>query len=246
MDRVYDETMELYAAPWLTWSHTTSSVVPVGVGPAVAHFEAQLPELILNEMRLEGINISETQLDRILADGRAPGVTSADTERILAFRRSAEMMLEWVRSGGPDMDLGLARHLNRSISTAEGVLEPGIIRGEGTVNGGGHVSGPGFRYSAPDSGEPLVEYLSRHLRVVNAVSDHVLRAALFAALFAYAQPFFDGNKRTGRLAMNYELLRYGFDGIIVPAEREADYVAAVAKMYRDGDATTYIGFLSSC
>lgn len=237
--------MELYAAPWLTWSRTTYSVTPVGVGPAVAHFEAQLPELILNEMRLEGIELSETQLNRILADGRASGTMSADTESILAFRRSAEMMLDWVRSGGPDMDLGLARHLNRSISTAEGVLEPGIIRGEGSMHGGGHVSGPGFRYSAPDSGEPLIEYLSRHLRVVNAVSDHVLRATLFAALFAYAQPFFDGNKRTGRLAMNYELLRNGFEGIIVPARHEAEYVTAVAATYRDGDATTYVEFLVS-
>lgn len=236
--------MELYAAPWLTWSRTTYSVTPVGVGPAVAHFEAQLPELILNEMSLEGIDLSEPQLDRILTDGRTPGVTSAATERILAFCRSAEMMLEWVRSGGPDLDLGLARHLNRRISTAEGVLEPGIIRGEGSVHGGGHVSGPGFRYLAPDSGEPLVEYLSRHLRVVNAVSDHVLRAALFAALFAYAQPFFDGNKRTGRLAMNYELLRNGFEGIIVPAEREAEYVDVVAEVYHSGDASAYVEFLA--
>lgn len=238
--------MELYAAPWLTWSPATVTVEPVGVGPAVARFETQLPDLILNEMLLEGIDLSEPQLDLVLADGRAPGISSTDAERILAFRRSAEMMLEWVRRGGPDLDLGLARHLNRSISTAEGVLEPGILRGEGSVRGGGHVSGPGLRYSAPDSGEELAEYMTRHLRVVNAVSDHVLRAALFAALFAYAQPFFDGNKRTGRLAMNYELLRNGFHGIIVPAERETEYVAAVAEMYRDGDATRYTEFLVTC
>lgn len=65
--------MELYAAPWLTWSRTTYSVTPVGVGPAVAHFEAQLPELILNEMRLEGIDLSKPQLDRILTDDRQLG-----------------------------------------------------------------------------------------------------------------------------------------------------------------------------
>lgn len=237
--------MELYAAPWLTWSSATATVEPVGVGPAVARFEMQLPDLILNEMRLEGIDLSESQLDRVLADGRAPGISSVDAERTIALRRSAEMMLEWVRSGGPDLDLSLARHLNRSISTAEGVLEPGILRGEGSVHGGGHVSGPGFRYSAPDSGEELAEYMTRHLRVVNAVSDHVLRAALFAALFAYAQPFFDGNKRTGRLAMNYELLRNGFDSIIVPAEREAEYVSSVAEMYHDGNAVSYVEFLLS-
>lgn len=45
--------------------------------------------------------------------------------------------------------------------------------------------------------------------------------------------------------MNYELLRNGFEGIIVPAERESEYVAAVAEMYRNGDGTAYIEFLVS-
>lgn len=85
--------------------------------------------------------------------------------------------------------------------------------------------------------------MALHLRLVNAVSGHVRRVTLFAALFAYAQPFFDGDKRTGRLAMNYELLRTGFHCVIVPAEREAKYVAAVAEMYRSGNATAYAGFL---
>lgn len=43
--------------------------------------------------------------------------------------------------------------------------------------------------------------------------------------------------------MNYELLRNGFDGIIVSAEREAEYVAAVAGTYQSGIATAYVGFL---
>lgn len=68
---------------------------------------------------------------------------------------------------------------------------------------------------------------------------------MFAALFAYAQPFFDGNKRTGRLAMNYELLRNEFEGIIVLAGREAEYVTAVAEMYYSGDAMPYVEFLVS-
>ncbi len=44
--------------------------------------------------------------------------------------------------------------------------------------------------------------------------------------------------------MNCELLRYGYAGIVVPAGREAEYVAAVAEMYRGGDAIAYIEFLA--
>jgi Fic family protein len=238
--------VELYAATWMGWAASLQVAVPVGVATAVARFTERLPDLILNEMRLEGIDISEPQLDAVLA-GRSPaGVSESDVERILAYRRSVEMMLAWVESGDRYFNLARARDLNQSISAAEGVLEPGVIRGEGHVLGGGHVSGPGFRYSAPDSGEELSEYITRHLRIIDASPDSVLRAMTIAALFAYAQPFFDGNKRTGRLAMNYELLVNGFDGIIVPASREREYVAAVAEMYRTADATPYTEFLREC
>ncbi len=227
------------------WAASLQVAVPVGVAAAVTRFTERLPDLILNEMRLEGIDISEPQLDAVLA-GRTAGVSESDVERILAYRRSMEMMLSWVESGDRYFNLSRARDLNQSISAAEGVLEPGVIRGEGRVLGGGHVSGPGFRYSAPDSGEELSEYITRHLRIIDASPDSVLRAMTIAALFAYAQPFFDGNKRTGRLAMNYELLVNGFDGIIVPASREPEYVTAVAEMYRTADATPYTEFLREC
>lgn len=46
--------------------------------------------------------------------------------------------------------------------------------------------------------------------------------------------------------MNYELLRYGYPGIVVPAESEAEYVTAVAEMYHSGDARRYIEFLVTC
>lgn len=46
--------------------------------------------------------------------------------------------------------------------------------------------------------------------------------------------------------MNYGLLRNGFEGVIVSAVREAEYVAAVAEMYRNGDAISYVKFLAEC
>lgn len=46
--------------------------------------------------------------------------------------------------------------------------------------------------------------------------------------------------------MNYELPRNGFEGVIVPASREREYVAAVAEMYRTADATPYTEFLREC
>jgi Fic family protein len=235
--------MDLYAVPEMTWPSTLPAIEPVGTKAAVLRFEERLPDLILNEMRLEGIDISESQLDKVLAGKAAPGLSPEDAQRAVAYARAVDQMLEWVKSGGFGLGLQGARQLNHGISAAEGVLEPGIIRGKGSVQGGGHVSGPGFRYSAPESGARLHEYLERHLARIYDFPNPVLRATAMAALFAYTQPFFDGNKRTGRLVMDYELLRYGFDGIIVPAEHEADYVAAVAKMYRGGDATAYVEFL---
>jgi Fic family protein len=51
---------------------------------------------------------------------------------------------------------------------------------------------------------------------------HVLQASELHDNMVAVHPFADGNGRTARLLMNYDLLRHGFPHVIVPVERRPE------------------------
>ncbi|NJM29730.1 MAG: hypothetical protein HC855_06190 [Rhizobiales bacterium] len=60
------------------------------------------------------------------------------------------------------------------------------------------------------------------------------------------QFFFDGNKRTARAMMNGELMRHGFDGLSIPANKQLAYNEAMARFYPGGEASEMMEFLAGC
>lgn len=61
------------------------------------------------------------------------------------------------------------------------------------------------------------------------------RIARFHLEFEGIHPFIDGNGRTGRLLMNFELIREGYPPIDVKFKDRTRYYAAFDSYYRDGD-----------
>ncbi|PGH38762.1 MAG: cell filamentation protein Fic, partial [Candidatus Nephrothrix sp. EaCA] len=53
-------------------------------------------------------------------------------------------------------------------------------------------------------------------------------------------PFLDGNGRMARLLMNAELTAANHSKIIIPTVFRDDYMGALRKLTRQGDAETYI------
>lgn len=57
----------------------------------------------------------------------------------------------------------------------------------------------------------------------------VERAARLHSEFVGIHPFIDGNGRTGRLLLNLELMKAGFQVVVLKAENRADYYRALAQ-----------------
>lgn len=69
------------------------------------------------------------------------------------------------------------------------------------------------------------------------------KACYLMFLISEVHPFLDGNGRIARIMMNAELTAAGMSKIIIPTVYRIDYIDAIRKLTRKGDAITYIRML---
>ena len=70
-------------------------------------------------------------------------------------------------------------------------------------------------------------------------------AARLHADFVGIHPFVDGNGRTSRLLMNFELMRQGFLPVIIPVEQRLAYYDALDTAHTHGDYSQFIQLVAS-
>lgn len=71
----------------------------------------------------------------------------------------------------------------------------------------------------------------------------VERAARLHVDFVGIHPFVDGNGRTARLLMNFELMRYGYLPVIIQVEQRLGYYDALDLAHTRGDYEPFIGMV---
>lgn len=62
--------------------------------------------------------------------------------------------------------------------------------------------------------------------------------------FVGIHPFIDGNGRTSRLLMNFELMRHGYLPIIIPVEQRLSYYEALDTAHTENDYDLFINLVS--
>jgi hypothetical protein len=70
------------------------------------------------------------------------------------------------------------------------------------------------------------------------------RAAFMMFLISEVHPFLDGNGRIARVMMNAELVKGNQSKIIIPTVYREDYLLALRRLTRKGDAAPYLSMLS--
>jgi hypothetical protein len=92
-------------------------------------------------------------------------------------------------------------------------------------------------FVAPD----LVEgTLSQCFEICNSLSDPFARAIVMAFLITEVHPFYDGNGRTARAAMNAELIAGEQTRIIVPSVFRSEYLQSLKRLTKHSDPTAFI------
>jgi Fic family protein len=100
----------------------------------------------------------------------------------------------------------------------------------------------GARHIPPDASQvaPLMEQFIAWYKTDGRQLHPVGIAAVVHSGFVKIHPFIDGNGRTARLLLNFELMKNGYPPIVIEKERRLDYYAALDESHISGDCTPFI------
>ena len=130
-------------------------------------------------------------------------------------------------SDGADLDEWFIRELH-SLVLADRPVDRGAYRRiQVKIVGAAHV--PPDPLAVPDEMRSLLERLRASRR------HPIERAALFHILFDAVHPFVYGNGRTGRLLLNFMLMKHGYPPINIKFADRRRYYKAFTAYHRDGD-----------
>lgn len=66
------------------------------------------------------------------------------------------------------------------------------------------------------------------------------KAARLHSMFVKIHPFIDGNGRTARLLLNFELMKNGYLPVVIKKENRLDYYVALDKSHTTGDYSDFV------
>ena len=72
----------------------------------------------------------------------------------------------------------------------------------------------------------------------------VIKASLLHGEFVKIHPFIDGNGRTARLLLNFELMKHGYTPIIIKNEQRAEYYDALDFAHTTMDYSSFINLIT--
>lgn len=214
------------------------------VRPLAPEFEASLVhrlriELTHGSTAIEGntLTLRETQL--LIDEGLAPGGAKAlrEIHETLNHHRAVLALQDWVNEGRPVSEDGL-RELHRLVLQNIDDERSGRYRSARVM-----VAAAPRQPIHPDH---IATAMAELVDWVNGPAGHpVLIAAAAHYRFVKIHPFFDGNGRTGRLLLNWVLLRSGYPLTVIQASDRSRYLHALDEADRD-QPLDYYRFLSEC
>lgn len=184
---------------------------------------------------LEGntLDLRETRL--VLLDGLTVGGKTLREHLEIVDHRDAILWLEEAVHGRTPLTAGLVREIHRLVLKSTFPEEAGRYRRGGVrIAGSKHV--PPAAWDVPSLVEEMVEQYER----LKGGEHPVWRAAWLHWRLVWIHPFTDGNGRTGRLLMNFSLMREGYPPAVIRKEDRERYLEALETASIDGNLEPFV------
>ena len=196
-----------------------------------------LEGVVHDTVALEGNPFTLPEVKTLLDGVTVGGHRLSDEKQVLNQAASWRDLLSSVEGGAFKASLETLLKLHALVSREEALTWGEFRDGPVSIAGTEHQ---------PPPWETLPRRFERGLRHVagmGSAHERGIATFLFCALHQF---FYDGNRRTGRLMMNGELLSAGWDAISVPTNRILEFNAAMIRFYDSREATEMMQFMTGC
>ncbi len=112
----------------------------------------------------------------------------------------------------------------------------GIYRNQDVIISGATHTPPSY-FALDDEMDELIDwYVSKDAKAMHPIE----RAAKLHGKFVRIHPFIDGNGRTARLLLNFELMKEGYPLIVIKNDERVDYYKALDMAHTTDDYKSFI------
>ena len=199
--------------------------------------EQELPELVADSTNLEGCNYTIPEIQTLLQNITVGGKSLTDNTIAQNQCNAWKKLVLDLKKDQASISLDYLLQLHAEIAKEE-ALAWGEFRSSQVYIAGTEYTPPTF-----DKIEKLIKQLFESL---NNIADINKKATHLFLQIARIQPFFDGNKRTGRMMMNCLLITNGLTAINLPASRQLEFNTKMQQFYIDNNESEMHEFLLSC
>ncbi|OXS58355.1 cell filamentation protein Fic [Cohnella sp. CIP 111063] len=132
------------------------------------------------------------------------------------------------------------------IKSIHSLILKGILDDQAGVYRTQNVLISGAKHVPPDYSQvpELIANFTQWLEEEGTNLHPVARAAVIHSEFVKIHPFVDGNGRTARLLLNFELMKNGYPPIVIEKEQRLAYYTALDETHMTGDFSTFINFVT--
>lgn len=190
-----------------------------------------------NSTAIEGNTLTLVQTKAILEDGLSVGGKSLREIYEVANHRKAFNYVKEHVAKGDALTEGIAKDIHMLL--LENILPGGIYR-----NVEVRISGAGF---LPPVGEDMFAQVKEFFaRLAGTAGGNSIEFAAWThAEFVRIHPFVDGNGRTARMLMNYQLMLAGFLPVSVAKEQRIEYYDALEAYAVHGELGSFADMVAA-
>lgn len=197
-------------------------------------------EWTYNSNAIEGntLTISET---KVVLEGITVGGKSVREHLEAINHRDAIMFLEGLVSKEEPLTEWSIKNIHQLVLKNIDNENAGKYREENVlISGAKHR--PPEHFLVPEKMQSLITTYNEKWQTLHPIE----RAALLHGEFVKIHPFIDGNGRTARLLMNFELMRNGYPPAIIKKEMRPEYYDALDIAHTTGEYLKFTALVARC
>lgn len=185
-------------------------------------------DYVYNTAALEGNAMTYPEVQTLLEGITVGGHKLSDEQQVLNQNRSVNLLFDLIKNFEFELNKHTFTLLHSKVAQEEALLW-GEFRKSGV-----NIGGTDYK---PPLARELDLIFETTLNEIFKIEHAIVRAITFLLFGARTQFFYDGNKRTSRLMMNGELLKYGYPILNIKARDKLWFNTLMIAFYNSGDYT---------